>query len=560
MPTSAWDFETDFLVAGTGVAGMSAAITASRNGLDVILIEGMEKWGGTTAISGGGLWVPNNPLMVADGAGDSIEAAFAYMQQTIGTPGPWASDERKMAFLQAIPQYINTLAKDGVKWTRAKDYPDYYPDLPGGRVGRCIEVQPFNVRKLGKYAKLMREGGIPIPVKTDDVWLLSRAWSTPDGFIRGARLVFRTLGSLLLGQKKFGMGGALASSLMYIVRKRRIPVWLSSPLQELIVANTRVVGAVVEHEGKLVRVRARRGVMLAAGGFARNAEWRKQYQGLAGWTSAPVGQTGQGIEAGARAGGELAMMEDAWWGSAAAVPGQKNQGAFILSERSDPWSIVVDQQGNRYLNESESYIDFGHHMIEHNKVVPAIPSWLVLDHRHRTHFLASVFMVPGAKKKLLASGELVEAKTLPELAEKMKVDKDTFLATIERFNTFAREGIDRDFERGRTVYDNYYGDPLVKPNPNLGTIEKGPFQALKVYPGDLGTKGGLVTDVHARVVRQDGSVIEGLYAAGNNTASVMGHTYPGPGSTIAPAGVFGYLGALHAAQQAQSPAAAEAAH
>lgn len=560
MQTNAWDFETDFLVAGSGVAGMSAAITANRNGLDVILIESMEKWGGTTAISGGGLWVPNNPLMVADGADDSIEAAFDYMQRTVGAPGPWASDERKLAFLQAIPPYVNTLAAEGVKWTRAKDYPDYYPDLPGGRVGRAIEVQPFNVRKLGAYANLMREGGIPIPVKTDDVWLLSRAWSTPDGFLRGARLVFRTLGSLLLGQRQVGMGGALAGSLMYIVRKRAIPVWLSSPLQELIVENGHVVGAVVETEGKTVRVRARRGVMLAAGGFARNADWRKRYQGLAGWTSAPVGQLGQGIEAGAQAGGELAMMEDAWWGSAAAVPGAENQGAFLLSERSDPWSIVVDQQGARYLNESESYIDFGHHMIEHNQKTPAIPSWLVLDHRHRTHFLASVFMMPGAKQKLLESGELVEAKTLLELAENMKVDQATFLATIERFNTFAREGVDRDFARGRTVYDNYYGDPLVKPNPNLGAIEKGPFQALKVYPGDLGTKGGLMTDTHARVLRKDGSVIEGLYAAGNNTASVMGHTYPGPGSTIAPAGVFGFLGALHAAQQAENPANVEVAH
>jgi 3-oxosteroid 1-dehydrogenase len=530
---------------------MSAAITARRNGLSTLLIESTDRWGGTTAISGGGFWMPNNPLMVADRAGDSVEAALEYMKLTVGAPGRWASDERKLAFLQAIPQYVNMLAAEGVKWTRAKDYPDYYPDLPGGRVGRAIEVKPFNMRKLGANAKLLRPGGLPLPVKTDDVWLLSRAWSTPGGFVRGARLVFRTLGSLALGQRKAGMGAALAGSLMCIIQKRGVPVWLKAPLRELIVENGRVVGAVVEKEGNLVRVRARRGVMLAAGGFATNAEWRQRYQGLEGWTSAPEGQMGQGIEAGSEAGGDLAMMEDAWWGAAAAVPGQKSQGAFILSERSDPWSIVVDQSGARYLNESESYIDFGHHMIERNKTTPAIPSWLVLDHRHRTHFLASVFMMPGARKKLLAAGELVEAKKLPELAAKMQVHPDTFQATIQRFNGFAREGVDHDFGRGRTVYDNYYGDPLVKPNPNLGAIEKGPFQALKVYPGDLGTKGGLVTDVEARVLREDGSVIEGLYAAGNNTASVMGHTYPGPGSTIAPAGVFGFLGALHAAQQVQ---------
>ncbi len=548
-----WDYEIDYLVAGTGAAGMSAAITASKNGLDVVLVESMDKWGGTTAISGGGLWMPNNPLMVKDDADDSIDAAYDYLKQTVGNPGPWASDERKMAFLQGIPHIVNLLAEEGIEWTRSKDYPDYYPDLPGGRVGRGIEVKPFNINKLGKYRKLMREGGLPLAVKTDDIWLLTRAWSTPDGFIRGAQFVFRTLGGLAVGKHQVGMGGGLASSLMYIVQKRNIPVWLNSPLKELIVEDGRVIGAVIEKEGALVRVRARRGVMMAAGGFARNTEWRKKYHGVPGWTSAPVGQLGQGIEAGEKAGAALGMMDDAWWGGTTADPTGGDTHGFILNERSDPWSIVVDQKGSRFLNESESYIDFGHHILEHNKTTPALPSWLVLDHRHTTHFLNSALLIPGAQKKLIAAGELVIADTLEELAQKMKVDEPTFAATIERFNGFAREGVDRDFQRGRTTYDNYYGNPLVKPNSNLGTIEKGPFKAIKVYPGDLGTKGGLVTDVWARVLRTDGSVIEGLYGAGNNTASVMGHTYPGPGSTIGPATVFGYLGALHAAQQEQNP-------
>jgi 3-oxosteroid 1-dehydrogenase len=547
-----WDYEIDYLVVGTGVAGMSAAIAARRNGLDTIVVESMEKWGGTTAISGGGLWMPNNPLMQAANEEDSVEEAFDYMQQTIGNVGPWTSRERKMAFLNNIPHYVNMMADEGVKWTRAKDYPDYYPDLAGGRIGRGLEVKPFNIRKLGKWGKLMREGGVPLPAKTDDVWLLSRAWSTPDGFVRGARFVFRTLGGLIIGQKKVGMGGALASSLMFVVRKHNIPVWLNAPLTELLVENKKVVGAVVHKNGKTIRIHTLRGVMLAAGGFARNKAWRKKYHGFEGWSAAPVGQLGQGIEAGEKAGGALGMMDDAWWGAAAANPDGGDQHGFILNERSDPWSIVVDQKGNRYLNESESYIDFGHHMLEHHKKTPAIPSWLVTDHRHTTHFLNSTLMLPGAKKKLMKSGELVEAKTLKGLAKKMNVDSDTFMTTVKRFNDFAREGVDRDFERGRTAYDRYYGDPLVKPNPNLGTIEKGPFRALKLYPGDLNTKGGLVTDEWARVLRKDGTVITGLYAAGNNTASVMGHTYPGPGSTIAPAGVFGYLGALHASQQAQN--------
>lgn len=547
-----WDYETDFLVVGSGAAGLSAAITAKRNGLDTIVIESMDVWGGTTAISGGGLWMPHSPVMLEAGAEDSVEEALDYMEQTIGDVGPWTSRKRKEAFVFGIPHFVDMLSKEGVKWVRAKEYPDYYPDLPSGRVGRGLEVKPFNVRKLGKWRKTLKTS-IPAPVMTDDIWLLSRAWSTPDGFVRGVRFVFRLLGGLVTGQLKYGMGGALISSLMYIVLRQKTPVWLNSPLKELIVENGRVVGAIVEKDGKQIRIKSRRGVMLGAGGFAQNKEWRMKYHGVSGWSSAPLGQLGQGIEIGEKAGGALGMMDDAWWGATTATTDGSDQHGFILNERSDPWSIVVDQEGSRYLNESESYIDFGHHMLEHNKKTPAIPSWLVMDHRHTTHFLNSTLMIPGAKKKLIELGELVIADTVEELAEKMKVKKETFFETIERFNEFARQGVDRDFQRGRTEYDRYYSNPRVKPNPNLGTIEKGPFRALKVYPGDLNTKGGLITDEHARVLRKNGTVIEGLYASGNNTASVMGHTYPGPGSTIAPAGVFGYLGALHASQQAQNP-------
>jgi 3-oxosteroid 1-dehydrogenase len=236
-------------------------------------------------------------------------------------------------------------------------------------------------------------------------------------------------------------------------------------------------------------------------------------------------------------------------------PDGKDQHGFVLNERSKPWSIVVDQVGNRFLNESESYVDFGHHLLEHDKKTDgkALPSWLVSDHRHDTKFLSAALIVPGAKKKLMAKGELVEAKTLSELADKMGVNKKTFLETIDRFNAFAVQGVDRDYQRGRTSYDRYYSSPSAKPNPNLGPLQKPPFRAIKIYPGDLNTKGGLVTDQYARVLRKDKSVIHGLYSAGNNSASVMGHTYPGPGASIAPAGIFGYLGALHASQQSQNP-------
>jgi len=557
-----WDYEIDYLVAGSGAAGMSAAITAKLNGLDTLVVESMEKWGGATSISGGGLWMPNNPLMQRDREQDSAQKAFEYMKATVGDVGPWTSDARKWAFINAIPSYVNLMSDQGIKWARAKMYPDYYPDLPSGMVGRSIEPQPFNMRKLGEWGKFKREGGIPAPIRNDDMYLLSRAWSTPSGFVRGAQFVFRTIGYMLVS-KPVGMGASLASHLMYIGHiKLKIPVWLNSPIKKLIIENNRVVGAIVQKDGKTVHIRTRRGVMLAAGGFSHNKEWRLKYQGVEGWSASPKGQLGQGIAVGEKAGGALGMMDDAWWGATIMNTNGGDQYGFVLNERSDPWSLVVDQNGSRYLNESESYVDFGHHLLEHNKKTKgkALPSWLVSDHRHTTHFLDSGLLLPGAKKTLLAKGELIEAKTLAELAKKMGVDKAVFGATITRFNTFAVNGIDEDFERGRTTYDNYYGDPLVKPNPNLGTIEKGPFRAVKLYPGDLSTKGGLVTDEFARVLREDNTIIDGLYAAGNNTASVMGHTYPGPGASIAPAGVFGYIGALHASQQAQNPGHSKESH
>lgn len=540
---SSWDTEVDLLVAGTGAAGLSAAIAGRRSGLDVLLVESENRWGGTTGISGGGLWVPNNPLMQRDGAPDSLEEALTYMDTVIGDVGPHTSRERKLAFLQGIEPYVNMLTEEGLVLARAKAYPDYYPDLPGGKIGRSIELKSFNMRKLGGFQHSSRmKQGIPAPVRNDDVWLLGRAWSSPTGFIRGAQLVLRVLVGLVSGQQLRGMGPALAGGLMWVAQKHRVPVWLNSPITEVLFEAGVVVGAVVKHEGRDVRVRARRGVMLAAGGFARNTEWRQKYQGVPGWSAAPDGQMGTGIKVGADAGGDLAMMEDAWWGAGVITAPAAN--GFVLGERSFPFSMVVDQKGDRYLNESESYVDFGHHMLERDKLTPAIPSWLVHDSRASRRYLNTFALI--GKKYMSEHGELVIADTLEELADKMGADRVTFVHNVTRFNEFARVGVDADFKRGRTEYDRYYGDPGVKPNPNLGPLKKGPFTAYKIYPGDLGTKGGLVTDEHARVLRGDGTPVEGLYAAGNNTASVMGHTYPGPGSSISPAGIFGYLGALHA--------------
>ena len=311
-----------------------------------------------------------------------------------------------------------------------------------------------------------------------------------------------------------------------------------------------VLGAVVRRQGRDVRIRARHGVVLGAGGFARNAEWREKYQGLEQeYSSAPDGDLGQAIDIVAGRGGALALMDDAWWGPTTVGP--KGQVTFTLAERSMPFSLVVDAAGKRFLNESESYVDFGHHMLENNRRVPGTPAWLVFDARHGRRYLFNALL--QGRRDWKKQGLLLQDASLAGLAQQMGVPPEALQATVERFNGFAKTGIDEDFHRGDTVYDTYYSDPRVKPNPNLGPLEKGPFSAVRLYPGDLGTKGGLVTDADARVLREDGSVIPGLYAAGNTTASVMGRTYPGAGATIAPAVVFGYRAARHAAAGTGAP-------
>jgi 3-oxosteroid 1-dehydrogenase len=542
-----WDDEVDVLVVGTGAAGLAAAIAAKDSGARVLVAESTDRWGGTTMRSGGGLWMPANPLMARDGVADTPEEALTYMDAVIDDVGPASSPERRRAYVEGIPGAVTSLEDHGVVWARATDYPDYYPEQPGGKVGRSIECEPFDTRTLGTWMKhsRMHDGGMPLPLKTDDVWLLARAWSTPSGFVRGARFVLRTLTMVLTGKRPAGIGAALACSLMKVVRDQGTPVLLRSPLTELVVEGGEVVGAVLGDSNGSRRVRVRGGVVVCAGGFAHRTEWREKYHGVPGWSAAADGDQGTGIEVGVEAGAAVALMDDAWWGAGVPVEGGMN--GFVLSERSMPYSIVVDNRGERFVNESTSYIDFGHALLENGSDGAAEPSWMIMDARAKRRYLFTVG--PGAGKALRAAGTIVEADTLEDLARLLHLEPARLRETVRRFNGFARTGDDEDFHRGDSLYDRYYGDPSVRPNPNLGPIERGPFTAVKIVPGDLGTKGGLLTDEHGAVLRDDLSPIPGLYAAGNSTASVMGRTYPGPGSTIGPAVVFGMIGARHAAER-----------
>lgn len=547
-----WDEAADLIVAGTGVAAFAAAITAADGGMKVLMLESTDRWGGSSSMSGGGLWLPNNPLMRRAGVADSREEALAYLEETVGDAGPATSRSRKEAFVDGVAGFVGLAERHGVHFARSADYPDYYPELPGGKIGRAIEVEPYDVHRIGAWWETSRGNGsgVPAPVKTDDFWLLARAWSTPGGLTRGARVVFRTIGSLLRRQKSVGMGSAVTAALLEVALRLGVEVRLSSPVTELVVEDGRVVGVRATHAGEPSAIRAERGIVLAGGGFDHNAEWRERYQGVDGSASSGSrGNLGTAIEVAQRIGAAVDLMDDAWWGGSIPPATADGSASFLVSERSMPFTIIVDAAGDRFANESESYVDLGHHMLEHLRTVPGT-CWMISDARHARRYLRSYALDPRAVKAMTEAGIWVKAPTLADLALRIGVDPARLAGTVARFNGFARSGIDADFGRGNSAYDRYYGDPLVRPNPNLGPLEKGPFEAVQVVPGDLGTKGGLLTDEHARVLREDGSVIEGLYAAGNNSASVMGRTYPGPGSTLGPAAVFGYLAARHAAGKA----------
>ena len=528
---------------------MTAAAAARDAGCEVIVLESMEQVGGSTAKSGGGFWIPNNHLMKACGVDDSYEAALTYMNEVIPEKGPASSGELRETYLKNGPEMLKWLEGLGFKAVYARGYPDYYPERPGGCAeGRCVESDLFDPRLLGKQWK-DRVQAMPVPMYAVEARNLPLSLRTWTGFSTTMDIVLRrTILWRLMGRQRVSMGGALIGQLLKILLDRSVPVWANTPLVSLITVGNAVVGVTVKKDGKDMRIRARHGVVLAAGGFEHNDAMRQQYQQhpiSTEWTVGAPGNVGRGIQAGMDVGAAVDMMDEAWWMPTLML---KSGPWTLLFERSMPYSMIVDSSGQRFMNESQSYVDCGHQQYRRNKLAPAIPAYLILDSRHRHNYMIGTDMMPRiTPKSALKNGIITRAASLTELARKMGIDEAGLVASAQRFSQFARNGRDEDFHRGDSAYDRFYSDPSVKPNPSLGPIERPPFYALKVWPGDLGTMGGLLIDEHARVLRKDGSVIRGLYAAGNNTASVMGRTYPGPGSTIGPAMVFGMIAGRHAA-------------
>lgn len=551
--------ECDVLIAGTGAAGLTTAVTAAHHGLDVLVTEKESFFGGTTAYSAGVIWIPGNKLAAQSGLQDSAEQALQYMANEAGDN--FDVDKAK-SFLQHAPEMLDFMQKNShVRYQLIANWSDYHPNGPGAsHGGRSLLPLPFDGRKLGNYfhklraplSTMMLFGGMS--VSRNDIPHLFNATRSIKSGLHVMRMLMRYGRDRINWSRGTAIanGNALIARLMRTLLDRKVPIWLNSPLIELVVENNRIVGGVVRHEGESVLVRARKGVVLACGGFPRNDKLRADaYPHVASGKNhiplAPVGNTGDSLRMTAPLGAAFSkkMSNPAAWAPVSLLP--TSSGAVVpyphFIDRCKPGFIAVDRRGQRFANEADSYHDFVPNMVKACKEDGVVESFLICDRKTiRRYGLGVVPPAPLPIGQYIRSGYLVAGDTIKALAMQLGIDSSGLASTIARYNEGASIGQDPEFHKGSNVYNHFGGDPLHKPNPNLAPIDQGPFYAVRLVPGDLGTFQGLVTDPYARVLREgDQSPIAGLYAVGNDMASVMGGAYPGAGITIGPAMTFGYL-------------------
>ncbi|KAF8181742.1 FAD binding domain-containing protein [Mycena galopus ATCC 62051] len=544
--------ETDVLIIGSGAGGLVASLRAKTQGLNVIVAEKRKTIGGSSVMSGGALWIPTNPLAKAAGIHDDRKSALKYFEQAVGDVGPASSIARRHAFVDNSPKMIEFLQSLGFRFLLAKDYPDYYPWLEGAiQGGRSVESEFFDTRKLGNWQKLLPPPYIPLAFHMQDSGTLTRMASSPSAMAQSLYKIIPPMVRNMLGQKLSGMGHALVAQLLYLNHELKADLRTQNSLVQLIQGPDGViVGANFDTPGGLRAIHAKRGVLLATGGFAHNLAMRQQHLPApvsTEWSSSHRDDTGDGIQAGMSIGAATALLDDAWWGPTIFDP-VTGRPIFTLSERARPYCIIVDSTGSRFMNEAQSYTDAGHAMYARNREVGTIPAWFVMDANHRKRYqLGGLFARMKPPKQALAEGRIFMAETIKDLAAQIGVNPDGLANTVSRYNKMSCKGIDEDFGKGGNAYDNYFGDPAVGPNSNMGPLEKAPFYAVPIWPGDLGTKGGLLADEFQRIIKEDGSVIKGLYACGNTAASIMGRTYLGAGATLGPATTHAFIAVNHMA-------------
>lgn len=561
MSATAWDDETDLLVLGSGAAGFSAAIFGRQRGLDVLVCEKSRVVGGTSATSGGFIWVPGTEQAKAAGAEDSIENARTFLRHELGD---YYRADLVDAFLEAGPEAVAAIGRNTAVHFDYAPWPDYHASQVGGVVqGRTLATRRFDGRRLGRdfellrppIARLMLLGGLSIDKRKVDEFL------SPFRSVSAFTSVVKTLARYAVDRLSFSRGtdinggNAMIASMLLTLRQLQARIWVESPLVELVSEGGAVVGAVVQHRGQARRIRARRGVVLATGGFPHNARLREElgprhpHHHSVGWEA----NVGEGIEAARRLGGVIdhAVCGPGLWQPSSLLKHPDGREETILYgylDRGKPGLIAVDASGKRFVNESNSYHDIGEAMFRHG-----------VAEGNRFHFICDrdfvwkrgLGMIRPFRPSLdpyVRQGYITVADTLEDLARQIGVDPAGLSDTVRRHNEYARTGVDPEFHRGENPFNSILlGDPSVKPNPNLGPIQKAPFVALRMVPSTLGTAIGLKTNADAQVLDSAERPIPGLYASGQDISSVMRGYYPAGGINLGPAIVFAYIAVRHIA-------------
>jgi 3-oxosteroid 1-dehydrogenase len=564
MSDERWDDEVDLLVLGTGAGGLAAAVTGADQGLSTLVLEKTEYLGGTTAYSAGTSWIPGNRFLDDD---NDVEEASRYLDALVGDRAP---RELREAYLARGGEMVEYLDRIGVGFWHSKTVVDYHPEIPGSARGRALEPQTFDGRVLDKadFGRIRRPvpefalfGGTLMVRRAEVNDLLGIYAGSVRGVLTALRLGVRWAADRLRYPRgtRLAMGNALVANLFHKLLQRSGQVWFRATATRLLTDDGRVVGAIVAYQGRELRVRVRRGVVLAGGGFSASPDWRAKYlpSPTPQYTRAGEGSTGDTLALAQAVGGALGEPRDdnAFWFPSSI--GRRGDGSTVVFphiwDRAKPGIVAVNAAGRRFVDESVSYHRFTRAMYDSHKSVPTIPAWLVIDSRALARYGLGMIRphTPAPMlRKYVEAGYLHRAATVRELAASIGVDPDGLERTVVDANRYARTGVDEEFGKGTSVFGHQYGDAGHTPNVNLGPIETAPYYAIAVVPTPLGTALGLQTDPSARVLDEAGEPIPGLYACGNDAQSVMASEYPGAGCQVGAGLTFGYVAARHAAARA----------